>query len=52
MSSFMEGIVVSDLKGLNNLNVLNPDMPLMDGISCSSDVTTTMKSSQFHASER
>lgn len=48
--SFIEGIVVRLLRGLNNLKVLNPDIFYMDGISPSKEVTTTIKSSQFHES--
>ena len=46
----MDGIVVRLLRGLNNLNVLMPDTDFIAGISVSKELTTTMKSSQFHAS--
>jgi hypothetical protein len=46
----MEGIDVKLLSGLKSLNVLRPDIPFIEGISLSSDVTTTIKSNQFQAS--
>jgi hypothetical protein len=50
--SFIEGIVVRLLNGLNNLNVLNALTPSIPGSYSSNAVTTTIKSSQFHASVR
>jgi hypothetical protein len=50
MRSFIDGMVVRLLRGLNNLKVLNPDIFYMDGISPNNEVTTTIKSSQFHES--
>lgn len=47
---FIAGIDVKLLRGLNNLNVLITETLLIPGISESKLVSTTMKSSQFHAS--
>lgn len=48
--SFIDGIVVRLLNGLNSLKVLKPDIFYMDGNSSRREVTTTVKSSQFQAS--
>lgn len=50
MRVLMEGRDVKLLSGRNNLNVLIPEMLFMLGKFASKLVTTTMKSSQFHAS--
>jgi len=52
ISSFILGMVVRLLRGLNSLKVLSPLMFYIDGSSLSKLVTTTVKSSQFHASLR
>jgi hypothetical protein len=52
MSTFIDGIVVSVLSGRMSLKVLILLTDFIYGISVSSDETTTMKSSQFHASLR
>jgi len=52
ISSFIEGMVVKLRNGLNNRNVLNPLTPFIPGSYSRSEVTTTIKSSQFQASLR
>jgi len=52
MSNFIDGIVVKLLSGRNNLKVLRPFTPSIPGSYSSSDVTTTVKSSQLKASLR
>jgi hypothetical protein len=50
--TFIEGIVVKLLNGRKSLKVLKPDIFYIDGNCYISEVTTTMKSSQFHESLR
>ena len=52
MRSFIEGMVVRLLNGLNSRNVLKPDILLMEGKNSRREVTTTVKSNQFQASFR
>lgn len=50
--TFIDGMVVSVLRGLINLKVLILLTDFICGISVRSELTTTMKSSQFHSSRR
>lgn len=50
ISIFIVGMVVSVLSGRISLNVLMLLTDFICGISVSSELTTTIKSSQFHAS--
>ena len=52
MRIFIEGMVVRLRSGLMSLKVLMPLTDLSYGISVRSELTTTMKSSQFQASLR
>ena len=52
MKILIDGIVCKLRSGLNRRNVLSPEMLSSEGIAVNSDVTTTRKSSQFHASSR
>ena len=52
MRTFIDGMVVSVLKGLISLKVLMLLTDFIYGISVNSELTTTIKSSQFHSSLR
>jgi hypothetical protein len=52
ISIFMDGIVVRLLSGLISLKVLIPLTVVICGMTVRSELTTTMKSSQFQASLR
>jgi hypothetical protein len=52
INNFMDGMVAKLLRGRNNLKVLKPLTPSIPGKFSRSEVTTTVKSNQFHASLR